>query len=297
MRSFTTRTEITKGWSDDKKYCVTVENGTRYFLRVSPRAQYEEKQQEFELMRRVFALGVPTPQPLEFGLCAEGVYSLQEWIDGDDAEDVIGQFSETEQYMYGLAAGRALQKIHSIPAPENAEPWETRFNRKIDRKIQLYTACGLRYAEDEPFFTYLRENRSLLKDRPQTLQHGDFHIGNMMLDRTGKLWIIDFNRRDYGDPWEEFNRIVWAAQKSPNFASGMVDGYFDGDVPMDFWRLLALYISSNTLGSLPWAIPFGEKKINVMRAQAREILQWYDHMRTVVPRWYRPQYRKRRDDI
>ena len=89
-----------------------------------------------------------------------------------------------------------------------------------------------------------------------------------------------------GDPWEEFNRIVWSAQAAPAFASGMVDGYFGREVPMDFWKLLALYISSNALGSLPWAVPFGEKEIQVMRNQAREMLQWYDSMAQVIPSWY-----------
>jgi hypothetical protein len=56
---------------------------------------------------------------------------------------------------------------------------------------------------------------------------------------------------------------------------------------MAFWDLLALYICSNTLSSLPWAIPFGDDEINTMRNQAQEILVWYDNMRTTVPNWYR----------
>lgn len=44
----------------------------------------------------------------------------------------------------------------------------------------------------------------------------------------------------------------------------MVDGYFDNDIPIEFWKLLALYISSNTLSSVPWAIPFGKEQIEVM---------------------------------
>ena len=110
-----------------------------------------------------------------------------------------------------------------------------------------------------------------------------------MIDRNGVLTIIDFDRDDFGDPWEEFNRIVWCAQSAPSFATGMVDGYFDGNVPMEFWELLALYICSNTLSSLPWAIPFGEQEITTMRNQAKEILEWYDEMRTVVPTWYQHQ--------
>ena len=126
----------------------------------------------------------------------------------------------------------------------------------------------------------------MLKNRPQVYQHGDYHIGNMMMGRNGRLYIIDFNRNDYGDPWEEFNRIVWCAQRSPLFASGMVNGYFDGEVPLDFWKLLALYISSNTLSSVYWAIPFGQDEVDKMLKQAREVLEWYDNMRSVIPGWY-----------
>ena len=226
--------------------------------------------------------------PVEFGICDEGAYSIQSWIDGEDAEEKIMAMDSAEQYRYGLDAGRILAKIHTIPAPENAPDWETRFNAKIDRKITMYENCELKYESgSDAFLKYIAENRHLLHGRPQSYQHGDYHIGNMMIDRNGVLTIIDFDRDDYGDPWEEFNRIVWCAQAAPAFASGMVDGYFDGEIPMDFWRLLALYICSNTLSSLPWAIPFGDKEIQVMRNQATQVLQWYNDMKNVVPTWYK----------
>ncbi len=109
----------------------------------------------------------------------------------------------------------------------------------------------------------------------------------MMIGNDKQLYIIDFNRSDFGDPWEEFNRIVWCAQAAPLFASGMVDGYLDYDVPMKFWELLALYISSNTLSAAPWAVPFGNKQIQVMVNQAKAVLSWYDNMKNPVPSWYK----------
>ena len=285
--NFVTKEPINKGWSSDKKYCVTDENGTRYLLRVSDISEYDKKLSEFNMMKQVSALGVPMCHPVEFGVSDEGVYSIQSWIDGEDAEDIIPTLSDTEQYVYGLEAGHILRRIHSIPAPAAQEDWEIRFNRKMDYKIEKYTECPLKYENGQTFIDYINENRHLLKGRPQTYQHGDYHIGNMMIDSNGKLYIIDFNRNDYGDPWEEFNRIVWGAQKSPIFASGMVNGYFDSDVPLEFWKLLALYISSNTLSSLPWAIPFGTDQIEVMVNQAKDVLSWYDNMRNPVPAWYK----------
>lgn len=277
---------VDKGWSGDGKYCVTDAQGNQYLLRISPPERYERRKNEFEHMKQVAALEIPMCRPIEFGACEEGVYSLESWIDGTDAELVVPGLSERKQYSYGLDAGRILRRIHTIPAPSDAQPWEPRFNRKMDRKIDQYEACPLKYEGGETFLNFIAANRHLLKDRPQTYQHGDFHIGNMMIASDGTLTIIDFDRDDYGDPWEEFNRIVWCVQSSPAFASGMVDGYFNNIVPMEFWRLLALYISSNTLSSLPWAVSFGGREIATMQQQAAQVLEWYDGMKRMIPSWY-----------
>ena len=282
----TSREPIQKGWSNDKKYCITDETGKRFLLRVSDRSEYDAKQSEFTMMQRVASLGIPMCQPLKFGICEEGVYAIQSWIDGESAEDVIPRLSNKEQYGYGFEAGRILRKIHSISAPDSQEDWAVRFNRKMDIKIRNYELCPIKCPNGQAFIDYIEANRHLLNGRPQTYQHGDYHIGNMMIDRYGQLFIIDFNRNDYGDPWEEFNRIVWCAQKSPRFASGMVDGYFDGDVPKAFWELLALYISSNTLSSVYWAVPYGDAEVNTMLNQAADVLNWYEDMTRTVPDWY-----------
>ena len=278
MEDFKTREPINKGWSGDRKYRVADESGVRYLLRVSDISQLETKQAEFNMMKQVATLDVPMCLPLEFGVCEEGVFSLQSWIDGVDAEDFIPDLSDTEQYKYGLEAGKILRKIHSLPAQKTQEDWEVRFNRKIDLKIKKYGECPLKYKNGQAFIDYINANRHLLKGRPQSYLHGDYHIGNMMVGTNRQLYIIDFNRNDYGDPWEEFNRIVWCAQKAP--------GYFENDVPLEFFKLLALYISSNTLSSLYWAIPFGQSEVETMLKQADEILSWYNNMRDVIPTWY-----------
>lgn len=288
LDSFVTRIPVDKGWSGDQKYQAVTAEGDRYLLRISSIDRLERKRREYEKMCEVAQLGIPMCLPVEFGTCGEGVYSIQSWIDGQDAEELLVSMTREQQYKYGMDAGRILATIHTIPAPVDAPDWEMRFNAKIDRKIAMYEACELKYENGgDPFLDYIAQNRHLLRGRPQSYQHGDYHIGNMMIDRNGVLTIIDFDRDDFGDPWEEFNRIVWCAQSAPAFASGMVDGYFDGEIPMDFWRLLALYICSNTLSSLPWAIPFGEGEIQIMQKQAAQVLEWYNGMENVIPSWYR----------
>ena len=276
---------IDKGWSDDRKYCSETAEGNRYLLRISPANRKEAVSQCYSRMKEAEKLGISMCSALEWGICDEGVYFIQSWVDGCDAEEQIPTLDAFSQYSHGLAAGRDLRKLHGISAPEDVLSWDLRFGSKIDRKLKMYADSELKYDEDASMISYIMENRHLISGRPQCYQHGDHHIGNMMIS-DGHIVLIDFEKQDYGDPWEEFNRIVWSAQASPYFASGIVDGYFSCEVPMQFWRLLALYICINSLGSLPWAVSYGEGEIMVMRKQQRQILAWYNHMNRIVPSWY-----------
>ncbi|MCL2158648.1 MAG: phosphotransferase [Oscillospiraceae bacterium] len=279
---------IEKGWSEDKKYCVTAENGTKYLLRVTPISRYETRKSLFAMLEKVAALDIPMCVPVEFGTCEDGVYSIQSWIDGEDLETVLPTLSDTEQYVLGIKSGEIVRKMHTIPAPEAQEEWATWFNTKINKRIAANQECveqGLAVNGMEYLLDYVKNNRHLLKGRPQCFQHGDYHVGNMMVER-GELKIIDFDRYDFGDPWEKFNRITFSAAASPHFATGQLRGYFGGEPPTEFFELLSFYIASNFLGGLSWARMFGEEEIEFTRKQIADILSWYDNMRNIVPTWY-----------
>lgn len=279
---FVSKEPIRKGQSCDKKYCVATAGGDKFLLRITPEEKSQTRADMFCMQQKVAALGVPMCKPVEFGKCSEGVYILQTWVYGQDAGQVIADLADTEQYAYGIEAGQILKTIHSIPAPETLPDWEIRFNAKINHVIQRYRQCPIQVKEAENFIACIEANRHLLANRPQYFQHGDYQIGNMMIE-DGRLVIIDFDRYDFGDPWEEFNRIIWCAQASPLFASGMVNGYFDNEIPDAFWKLLALYISSDMLSSILWEVSSGE---DTLLKQAKEVLNWYDDMQNLIPSWY-----------
>lgn len=280
------RVPIDLGWSGDIKYRATDIDGTPYLLRITKGEKAKERREMFAQHERIAALGIPMCLPVECGECEDGFYAIYTWIDGVDAEKHIPSLSADEQYSYGVRAGEILAKIHTPDAPEDTPPWSERYGKKIERKMEMYHDCPLKYENEGELFRMIDGGRALIEDRPNRYQHGDYHIGNMMVS-DGELTVIDFDRSDVGDPWEEFNRIVWCVAVSEEFASGMVDGYFGGRVPLDFWRLLSLYVAVNTLSSLPWAIPFGDGEIEIMRKQAKDFLGWYEGGAYPVPRWYK----------
>jgi serine/threonine-protein kinase len=123
-----------------------------------------------------------------------------------------------------------------------------------------------------------------------------------MMYSKGELVIIDFERYNIGDPWEEFSDMVWNVMlfKSNHFATGQIHGYFDGEPGRmgeqdakrptspdeEFFKLLALYIANFLL--MIWKLhpittDFGR---DVTAKLAQNVLIWFDNMQNPVPTWY-----------
>ena len=279
---------INKGWSEDKKYCVTTIDGTKYLLRISTISRYETRKAMFEMMKKIDSLGVPLCKPVEFGTCKDGVYSLQSWIDGEDLEVFMPKLSDTEQYILGLKAGEILRKIHSVPVPDiqsERPDWAESFDHTIDERIEKYHKCGVRFKNDEFVLAYLEQNRNLIENRPRCFQHGDFFINNMMIE-NGELKIIDFERLYFGDPWEDFIFVMLYAAKNPYFTTGQFRGYFNGEPPVEFFKTYAFYIYSSFLPGIYESVASGIDETNRMLNQIQDILKWFDNMKNPVPTWY-----------
>ena len=278
---------ITKGWSNDQKYYIEDSTGLNYLLRTTNISEYARKQKEFEYLQSISKLGLTASEPVDFGICADGteVYQLLSWVEGDDAETALINYSGSEQYKYGLLGGQMLRKIHSINAPEGEVAWAKKYTEKIRIKRLKYEACPIKCNNDTKFLEFINHNLSGLEDRKQTFQHGDFHVGNLLLNNC-EIGVVDFNRMDFGDPWEEFNRIPFSQQISNPFAVGQIHGYFESNPPNEFFRLMALYIAANALFSIPWAVPFGDADVNKMLRQAQTVYEHYCGFTTTVPVWY-----------
>ena len=81
---------------------------------------------------------------------------------------------------------------------------------------------------------------------------------------------------------EAFNEAIAQTDEA------LLEKYFGGEeIPEEFWRLIAVYICRNMLSSIPWAIPFGEGQVEVMKRQMNNILTWYNNMKEIVPSWYK----------
>jgi len=286
-------TPIVKGWSEETKFRVRTPSGEYHLIRISDEHEFDQKKEEFHAMKQLSLTDLNISRPVDFGLSSSGdfVYSIYTWVEGNDAELEIPKLSPIQQYEYGRKAGIILQEIHNNPAPPDTPSYAQRFIQKIEHFVRLYHEMEIYLDYGDEVIDYLRGNIQLLNNRPQSLQHGDFHLGNMVLSRKAnadyrELGIIDFNRLSYGDPWEDFERCYFTIQKSVPFMNGQIHSYFDDDVPDLFFKLLAFYTGYCCISSIPWTKRFGPEEMERTRIMSNYVIKEFNNYQDYIPKWY-----------
>ncbi len=281
--------KIEAGWSHDLKYYIQDQSGSQFLLRISDQKDLLEERHLYHSFQNLPKLSSHFPQLIKEGYCNknQGTYRLFSWIAGVPALDKIASFTPEQCYHLGLQAGRLLKHIHAAPVEEqHLVDWVAYYQAKIDRKLDAYAKCHLKYDKGEALIDFIQQTRHLLAAQKQCFLHGDYHIGNMLITPAEDIAIIDFNRLEYADPWAEFNRINWTAQASPLLAKGQIEAYFDFSIPETFFHWMALFIAVNQIGALPWAMDYSEKDVKTIIRQTEEILVWYQDFQQIIPSWH-----------
>lgn len=284
---------VSKGWSGDKKYFVRTESGEKLLLRLADIGQYDIKNKEYEIIKKYSETGIKMSLPIEFGVCNErkNVYMLLTWIEGRDLEEVLPELSENEQYMLGREAGSILRKIHSIPTDEADIPADTKKAKKL-LQLTRYEESQVRLFGDKDVIEYVRNNIDLIWRKKPVYMHGDFHPGNLIYMNDGSIGVIDFNRWEVGDPYEEFYKLQsFGIENSISYCIGQIDAYFNNEVPEDFWSTLAVYVAHASLFSIKWAEKFGKKDVEGMVKRCKAAFEDYDNFKLHIPKWYTDKFR------
>ena len=277
------------GWSKVHKFRVTNNNNQSLIVRLSDISCFEEKKKEYDNIVRLSKINIISPKPMEFGICNNGssVYMLLTWIDGVAVEDIIRNLDNGLQYDFGIKAGQLLRTIHNNSIIDTDIDWGYVYGKNIDEIIAAYRKTGIRISHEEAILGYINRNRDLLNSREQVIRHGDFHVGNLIITPDNNIGVIDFDKCCIGDPWEEFGGIVWAVRLSKEFAKGQVIGYFNGQVPDEFFKILALYIRVYALEHVVRALNHrSDERIGSIIANTDFMSAMFDNFNTHIPNWY-----------
>ena len=277
---------ITKGFSDEKKYRITTDSQT-YLLRESHIQSYTKKQEEFNLMKIVHEAGVRCNEPIDiFAHEHQGkVYSLFHYLRGYDAEDNIARIPQPIQYDMGVHAGQDLKKINRLS--RDTHTWKHRKWKKHEYYLQQYTLHEYSFRHDEKVCAFIENHYNPVTSHPDFLQHDDFHLGNIIIDHTHYIGVLDFNRYDWGDPLHEFVKLEWFTWPiSQEFVRGQVEGYFgDTHISEDDCLQICVYLAMSIVSTIVWTLRFHPHTLPHIEKRMQAILEHYDYFGRITPDW------------
>lgn len=287
--TFKTIDEIAEGWSTDKKYYIETKDAKKLLLRTADIKLESQKKLEFDRIKAISGLSFEMARPISFGICngGESVYMLLTWVDGLPLDTQLKKMLPADQYSIGIMAGKMLREIHEIPVKDHHVPTkEERMNHKLN-KLKQYETSYVRMGDEEDTLRYVKDNLHKIYNTKPVYKHGDFHSGNLIWTPEGSIGLIDFNRIDCGDRYEDFRHIqLMDAERSVPFATGVIDGYFDAKVPDEFWEVLSIYVAQTAMTAINWAERYGFEEIEIMREKYHKAYRDYDGFKNTIPKWY-----------
>lgn len=277
---------IDKGYSDDKKYLL-ISADDHLLLKISPLDRYERKLEEFELMKSHYKNGVKCPQPLgvykfdDLNVCA----LLLTYLEGQSSECLLSDMSIYDQYRLGKEAAKELKKMHELKPDHDVNWYENRWQKYLSKK-RVLEEMNFKFDHQTHIEAYIEANFHILKESPVRFQHDDFYPMNIIVKNDQVHGVIDFEKFSWGNPIEDFFKLPkYTNDISEYFATGQVDGYFDGQVPGWFWRRYNLFIALNYHASYIGA--FSYDNLETVKIRQDKIFQEHDFINHQAPAWYK----------
>jgi aminoglycoside phosphotransferase (APT) family kinase protein len=203
--------------------------------------------------------GLPVPQILASGDADPSVletgFLVMTRVEG---ETIARKILRDEPYAHARSVlvgqlGAAIGKLHALPidAVAGLEPSDRlgRYREVLD--VLEYPSPTFEYA-----YRWLMENQPM---RPrQAVVHGDYRLGNVIVDADGLAAVLDWELAHIGDPMED---LGWLCVRAWRFGSpGIVAGLGDLDELFGGYRSVGGVVNEDAVhwwivaGTLVWGI-------------------------------------------
>jgi len=243
----------------------------RFILRRAPDGQDERRSEaaialstEARLIKQARKNGVPTPSVLHICTPSDGLGDgfIMAFLEG---ETIARKILRNEAYASARAelapaCGTALANIHALSLGSLSELALPHSDGLA--QLKQYEDIYRNFERPRPIIELAFQVLMRAPPRPlePVLVHGDFRLGNLMIDGYGLAGVLDWELAHIGDPREDIGWICvnsWRFGQSGNRVGGFgtldaflaayaeASGQVFGPEEIDWWEML---------GSLKWGI-------------------------------------------
>ena len=275
---------IEEGFSNDIKWCVD----HTYLLRISPNASHERLEKQARLTNAVHAIDARVPYVYEVGIFEDSIYTILDYLKGENGEVALQSRSHHVQYHIGQQVGRTLKNMHSIPPPDHYPSWDKLWSNRVTRLTPRFEEIANQNVRLLRVLSFVNEHIELLVGRPSSIQHYDFHPGNIIIQGDQFSGLIDMQKITYGDPVNEFYKMEYFnVPVSVHYCRGVLDGYHDNKpIPDSFWALHRLYAAIHIISAEVWANEVALNQQTKFKEYTLFTLDQFDDFKLLIPKWH-----------
>lgn len=211
------------------------------------------------VLTAVHAAGVPVPELVVNGAKSDALDRPFMIVRAVEGETIARKILRDPEFVKARAAlpsdlGRAAAKLHSIDA--SLVPTLIA-DDQLERYRLVLDQLGEPHPVFEAAFRWLEMNRPA--SNKQCIVHGDFRLGNVMVDEKGLTAVLDWELAHIGDPMEDLGWLCVRAWRfggdQPVAGLGRYEELFDAYESVSGIRPdLGIVKWWETLGTLKWGI-------------------------------------------
>ena len=220
------------------------------------------KSEEAVIQQKVKSSGAPVPTIVAISLDEKdlGDAYIMSLVQGESIARKIlrdEKFSAARQKL-AFQCGEAMAKIHSVNLNDFDQVPKKPIREELERLYLTYSS----FNQPSPVFEYAFKwlNKQDFTNRKDALVHGDFRLGNLMIDESGLAAVIDWEMVSVGNPMLD---IGWMCINSWRFGQSekVVGGFGDLKELLEGYNSISNEKIDNeevkiwqVLGTLRWGI-------------------------------------------
>lgn len=242
----------------------------------------DSRYRAFNNIRILNDKGIAVPEIYDFGQFSDNKhgYAVVDWIDGVSLDNLL--IDDSLIIKYGKIVAEELLKMHNIDTNEKTDIYD-KFINSFNKKINKLKNLGIDYTSSV-LELFVLDNIKYLKELDTSIIHGDFHLGNIIVNDDRICFIdLDVCKNDFA--WIDLSTNACNLDY-PKFYTILINEYFNNSIPDNFWIIYNLYGSLYCLDYILYCNRMGNKTLEDGVTVVNKFLYYSDEFSSLKPRWF-----------
>ena len=215
------------------------------------------------------------------------VTALFEYQDCGQLTKFLATVPKSWQYATGKKLGLILRQLHSYPLTEKQKTKAVKRHDSYMEHLATYIADLPHFKNDRFALDALSSRYDHFRIYKAVLRYGSLKHQKLMLTKDSSLILLPSYAFGPGDMCEDFASLECeCAGLYPVLCAGVIDGYFNEQVPVKFWIQFALYSALYSLWKCRVYAKQSTDMMVKMQLNCDRIREDFNDFKNPIPSWY-----------